>query len=65
MTTEVKPNTFFIDDREIDIRAGESILNAAKRLGTRLPNLCYLPKPGYRADGNCRICISPERRYSD
>jgi formate dehydrogenase major subunit len=57
MTTEAKPTTFFIDDREIDIRAGESILNAAKRLGTKLPSLCYLPKPGYRADGNCRVCM--------
>ena len=57
MTPDTKSDTFFIDDREIDIRDGESIFNAAKRLGTRLPNLCYLPKPGYRADGNCRICM--------
>ena len=25
-----KPNTFFIDDREIDIRAGETIFRAAR-----------------------------------
>jgi len=54
---EPKPNTFTIDDREIDIREGESIFRAARRLDIKLPHLCYLPKPGYRADGNCRVCM--------
>jgi formate dehydrogenase major subunit len=54
---EPKPNTFTIDDREIDIRLGESIFRAARRLDIKLPHLCYLPKPGYRADGNCRVCM--------
>jgi formate dehydrogenase major subunit len=49
--------TFTIDDREIDIRAGETIFCAARRLGIKLPHLCYLPKPGYRPDGNCRVCM--------
>src|SRR5690606_33217384 len=49
--------TFFIDGREADIRAGETIFNAARRLGIELPHLCYAPKPGYRADGNCRVCM--------
>ena len=49
--------TFTIDDRAIDIRAGETIFRAARRLGIKLPHLCYLPKPGYRADGNCRVCM--------
>jgi formate dehydrogenase major subunit len=52
-----KPNTFTVDDREVDIRAGETIFRAARRLGIRLPHLCYLPKPGYRPDGNCRVCM--------
>src|SRR5256714_11888701 len=52
-----KPTTFTIDDREIDIREGETIFRAARRLGIRLPHLCYSPKPGYRADGNCRVCM--------
>src|SRR5271154_1605919 len=52
-----KPNTFLIDDREIDIRDGEPIFRAARRLGIKLPHLCYLPKPGYRSDGNCRVCM--------
>src|SRR5215467_8372063 len=50
-------NSFTIDDREIDIRAGETIFRAARRLGIKLPHLCYLPKPGYRPDGNCRVCM--------
>src|SRR5712675_2319542 len=48
---------FFIDDREIDIRPGETIFRAARRLDIKLPHLCYTPKPGYRADGNCRVCM--------
>src|SRR4029077_11711342 len=51
------PKTFFIDDREIDIREGESIFRAARRLDIKLPHLFYFPKPGYRADGNCRVCM--------
>src|SRR3954451_4987996 len=49
--------TFLIDDREIDIREGETIFRAARRLGIKLPHLCYTPKPGYRPDGNCRVCM--------
>ena len=22
-----------------------------------MPHLCYAPKPGYRPDGNCRVCM--------
>ena len=49
--------TFTIDDREVDIRDGETIFNAAGRLGIDLPHLCYSPQPGYRPDGNCRVCM--------
>src|SRR5438270_4358123 len=52
-----KPATFTIDDREIDIRDGETIFRAARRLDIKLPHLCYTPKPGYRPDGNCRVCM--------
>src|SRR5271155_4056937 len=56
-TNAQKPNSFLIDDREIEIRDSETIFNAAGRLGIELPHLCYLPKPGYRPDGNCRVCM--------
>ena len=57
MSTNDKPNTFFMDDKEIDIREGESIFSAGRRFGIKVPHLCYTPKPGYRADGNCRVCM--------
>src|ERR1700720_4087364 len=56
-TTKPAAKTFFIDDREIDIRDGDSIFRAARRLDIKLPHLCYTPKPGYRPDGNCRVCM--------
>ncbi|HMG79663.1 MAG TPA: formate dehydrogenase subunit alpha [Xanthobacteraceae bacterium] len=56
-TAGTAANTFLIDDREVDIRPGETIFNAALRLGIALPHLCYSPKPGYRPDGNCRVCM--------
>src|SRR5271155_2599974 len=56
-TNAQKPNSFLIDDREIEIRDSETIFNAAGRLGIELPHLCYLPKPGSRPDGNCRVCM--------
>ena len=55
--TKETPNTFVIDDREIDIREGETIFRAARRLDIKLPHLCYSPQPGYRPDGNCRVCM--------
>src|SRR6516164_9314404 len=55
--TNQKPKTFSIDDREVDIRPGETIFRAARRLDIKLPHLCYSPEPGYRPDGNCRVCM--------
>ena len=52
-----KPNTFTIDGREVDIREDETIFRAARRIDIKLPHLCYSPKPGYRPDGNCRVCM--------
>jgi formate dehydrogenase major subunit len=55
--TKTDAKTFFIDGHEIDIRPGETIFRAARRLDIKLPHLCYSPQPGYRADGNCRVCM--------
>src|SRR6202008_4561766 len=49
--------TFTLDGREVDIRAGETIWQAAKRLGIEIPHLCYAPEPGYRANANFRACM--------
>ncbi|MCA3267371.1 MAG: formate dehydrogenase subunit alpha [Azospirillum sp.] len=49
--------TFELDGRTVEIRDGETIWSAAKRLGTTLPHLCHAETPGYRPDGNCRACV--------
>jgi formate dehydrogenase major subunit len=54
---EVLPETvkFTLNGREVHALEGETILQAAKRVGVEIPHLCY--KEGYRADGNCRACV--------
>ncbi len=54
MSEEVR---FFLDGAEVSAEPGETIWQAANRHGTLIPHLCWLPKPGYRADGNCRACM--------
>ena len=49
--------TFTLDGREVEARPGETIWQVARRQGTDIPHLCWLPEPGYRADGNCRACM--------
>ncbi|MEO6081049.1 MAG: formate dehydrogenase subunit alpha [Steroidobacteraceae bacterium] len=53
----MKPVTieFELDGKKVRALTGETILQAAERLGTTIPRLCYMP--GYRADGNCRACV--------
>src|SRR5476649_2427703 len=48
---------FELDGRQVEAKPGESIWQVAQRQGTDIPHLCYLPKPGYRPDGNCRVCM--------
>src|SRR5690348_7513621 len=47
--------SFKLDGREVQAIQGETILQAADRLGVSIPRLCY--KDGYRPDGNCRSCV--------
>ena len=49
--------TFTLDGKAVDAEPGESIWQAAKRLGTSIPHLCHKDAPGYRSDGNCRACM--------
>src|SRR5712664_4444456 len=51
------PIRFSLDGTEVEAQPGESIWQAAQRQGIEIPHLCWLPKPGYRADGNCRACM--------
>ena len=51
------PIKFTLDGVEVEAQPGETIWQVANRLGTEIPHLCWRPKPGYRADGNCRACM--------
>src|SRR6267154_4161133 len=52
-----KPITFTLDGQEVEAQPGETIWQVAQRHGTDIPHLCYAPEPGYRPDGNCRVCM--------
>jgi formate dehydrogenase major subunit len=46
---------FILDGQAVQALRGETILQAAQRVGADIPHLCY--KEGYRPDGNCRACV--------
>ena len=46
---------FELDGSRCEALPGESILDVARRRGVTIPYLCH--KDGYRADGNCRVCV--------
>ncbi|HEV2336836.1 MAG TPA: formate dehydrogenase subunit alpha [Stellaceae bacterium] len=51
------PIRFTLDGAEVEAQPGETIWQVANRQGVEIPHLCWLPRPGYRADGNCRACM--------
>src|SRR5215204_2787371 len=51
------PIRFSLDGVEVEAQPGETIWQVANRQGVEIPHLCWLPKTGYRADGNCRACM--------
>lgn len=54
---EVMPSAieFTLDGQTALARAGETVLQAARRHGVEIPHLCY--REGGRPDGNCRACV--------
>lgn len=48
---------FELDGEMVEAMPGETLWEAARRLGTLIPHLCHKPDPGYRPDGNCRACM--------
>ena len=46
---------FRLNGDDVAAFPGESLIEAADRLGVAIPRLCY--SPGMRADGNCRACM--------
>lgn len=49
--------SFEMDGREVEAQPGETISDVALREDVQIPFLCRLHEPGYRADGNCRVCM--------
>ena len=49
-----------INDRLIEIRNGETILEAARRTGIEIPTLCY--GEGISPEGGCRLCLVETNR---
>ena len=45
-----KDISFELNGKTVTAEPGETIWQVAKRCGTAIPHLCYLDKPGYRAD---------------
>lgn len=47
--------TIYINDKEYSVEKGQTIMQAADKLGFHLPRLCYHPK--LSIEGACRVCI--------
>jgi len=56
-TTETEGLAFELDGNRVFAQPGESVWDVARRMGTEIPHLCHRPEPGYRPDGNCRVCM--------
>ncbi len=48
---------FTLNGKSVTAGEGETIWQVSQREGIEIPHLCYQPEPGYRADGNCRVCM--------
>ncbi|MCC7283094.1 MAG: formate dehydrogenase subunit alpha [Acetobacteraceae bacterium] len=48
---------FTLDGETVEAADGETLWQAARRLGTSIPYLCHRPPGDYRPDGNCRACL--------
>ena len=44
-----------IDGRAVRARAGETLIEVARREGIEIPHLCWTP--GLAPAGNCRACV--------
>ncbi len=47
--------TFKLDDQEISFEPGETIIQAARKVGTEIPHYCW--HPGLSVAANCRMCL--------
>ena len=47
--------TIYINDKEYKVEPGQTVMQAADKLGFKIPRLCYHPK--LSIEGACRVCI--------
>ncbi len=47
--------TIYINDKPYEVESGQTIMQAADKLGFHIPRLCYHPK--LSIEGACRVCI--------
>lgn len=47
--------TIYINDKEYQVEPNQTIMQAADKLGFKIPRLCYHPK--LSIEGACRVCI--------
>ena len=48
---------FTLDGREVEAPPARASGRSPSARASTIPHLCWLPEPGYRADGNCRACM--------
>jgi iron-only hydrogenase group A len=49
--------TLTIDDKQVSVEAGATILEAAKKIGVKIPTLCAWSEINHRP-GACRVCMT-------
>ena len=47
--------TLTIDDQQVEVEPGKTVLEAAQKAGVYVPTLCY--HPSLAPFGGCRLCI--------
>jgi NADH-quinone oxidoreductase subunit G len=52
---ETKLVTLKINDREVQVPVGTSVIEATRRIGTEVPSFCYFP--GLAVQAACRMCL--------
>jgi len=52
---ETKLVNLKINDREVQVPHGTSVIEAARRIGTEVPSFCYFP--GLAVQAACRMCL--------
>jgi len=45
----------FVDNREVQVDDGATILDAARKLGIEIPTMCFME--GYEASTSCMVCV--------